>query len=113
MTTRNDEPRFDRDSDRTTNEGHALPEETGVLPGDFPERLTRLKEASGLSWSGLARAIGVDRKQTRRWGQGVEPCGGAMLSLFRFASRMPGGLDILMGRDEPTTLPEEDEEEES
>ena len=70
-----------------------------MLPADFPQRLLRLKEASGLSWSGMAQAIGVDRKQLRLWAEGVEPCGGAMLSLFRLASRIPGGLDILLGED--------------
>ena len=57
----------------------------------------RLKEASGLSWRGMARALGVDPKQLRRWRRGVEPGGGAMLSLLRFASRVPGGVQILMG----------------
>ncbi len=71
--------------------------ESGVLPEDFPQRLERLKEASGLSWRGLARALGVDPKQLLRWRKGVEPCGGAMHSIFRFARRIPGGLNILMG----------------
>ena len=77
--------------------GDFFPFETGVLPEDFPQRLTRLKEASGLTWSGLSRTLGVDPKQMYRWRKGTEPCGGAMLSLFRFASRMPGGMQILMG----------------
>lgn len=68
-----------------------------MLPDDFPQHLTRLKEASGLTWSGLSRTLGVDPKQMYRWRKGTEPCGGAMLSLFRFASRMPGGMQILMG----------------
>ena len=106
MTTRKNEPRFDGYSDRITIKGRPLPQESGVLPPDFPQRLVRLKEVSGLSWSGLAQAIGVDRKQVRRWTQGVEPCGGAMLALVRFARRIPGGLDILLGED----LPGEDEE---
>ncbi len=111
MTTRKNEPRFDGYSDRITICGRPLPHESGVLPPDFPQRLVRLKEVSGLSWSGLAQAIGVDRKQVRRWSQGVEPCGGAMLSLFRFARRITGGLAILMGEDLPDN-PQEDEEEE-
>ena len=41
-----------------TLEGRAIPFESGVLPLDFPQRLTRLKEASGLTWSGLSRALG-------------------------------------------------------
>ena len=77
--------------------GDSFPFQTGVLPEDFSERLTRLKEASGLTWSGLSRTLGVDPKQMYRWRKGTEPCGGAMLSLIRFASRMPGGMQILMG----------------
>ena len=69
-----------------------------LLPDDFTDRLERLREARGLSWSGLAKTMGVDYKQIYRWHNGgVEPSGGAMHSLFLFASRMPGGLDILMG----------------
>ena len=73
-----------------------------LLPGDFPVRLERLKEASGLTWAGLAKAIGVDHKQMYKWRKGVEPSGGAMYGLFRFAARLPGGLEILM--DEPFQL---------
>ena len=70
----------------------------GGVPKDFPQRLEQLKEASGLSWDALARAIGVDRKSLIGWlKKGVEPCGGAMQAIFRFAARMPGGLEILMG----------------
>ena len=97
MTNRNAEPRFDGRSDQITIDGRTLPYESGVLPEDFPDRLERLKEASGLTWAGFAKALGVDRKQVRRWRKGTEPCGGAMHSLFRFALRMPGGLNILMG----------------
>jgi len=73
-----------------------------LLPRDFPDRLERLKEASGLTWAGLAKAIGVDHKQIYKWRKGVEPSGGAMYGLFRFALRMDGGLGILM--DEPFQL---------
>ena len=75
------------------------PMESGVLPDDFGRRLERLKEASGLSWRGLARALGVDPKRLAQWRKGVEPCGGAMHSIHRFASRMPGGWAIIMGQD--------------
>ena len=88
MTTRKNEPRFDGYSDRITIGGQPLRQESGVFPEDFPQRLVRLKEVSGLSWSGLAQAIGVDRKQVRRWRQGVEPAGGAMLALVCFAMRI-------------------------
>ena len=70
---------------------------SGVLPEDFPKRLVALKEASGLSWNGLAEAIGVDVKQLRRWRKGAEPCGGAMLSLVDLALTIPGGIQVLLG----------------
>ncbi len=82
----------------TTGEEGAQLMQSGVLPEDFGHRLERLKEASGLSWRGFAKALGVDPKQLRLWRKrGVEPCGGAMLSICRFAARLPGGLEILIG----------------
>ena len=98
MTNSNHESRFDGLSHRITFNGRVLPLETGLFPEDFPERLTRLKEASGLTWTAFAQAIGVDRKQVRRWlKKGVEPSGGPMLALLRFAALIPGGVEILMG----------------
>ena len=71
---------------------------SGVLPDDFVERLERLKQATGLTWTGFADALGVDRKQALRWKEdGTEPCGGAMLSVVRLAAVVPGGLDMIMG----------------
>ena len=103
MTGRNNGFPFDEDG---------LPPDIEALLRAFPGRLTRLKEASGLSWSALARFLGVDRKQTRRWGNGgVEPAGGSILSLFHFASRIPGGLDILLGRSTEPELPDDEDEE--
>ena len=74
-----------------------------LLPDDFPERLERLREASGLTWSGMARALGVSPKQIYRWRKGVEPSGGALHSLYLFADEIPGGVAILMGKDRRTT----------
>ena len=72
-----------------------------LLPRDFTDRLERLKEASGLTWAGLAKTIGVDHKQMYKWRKGVEPSGGAMFGLFQFAARL-GCLGILL--DEPVQL---------
>ena len=50
---------------------------SSLLPVDFPKRLERLKEASGLTWSGLAGAIGVDCRCTggaRVSSRPAEPC---------------------------------------
>ena len=38
-----------------------------LLPEEFWARLTRLKEASGLTWQGFASMIGVDYRQVLRW----------------------------------------------
>ena len=70
------------------------------LPGNFPERLLRLKERTGLTWDAMAFALGVDARQLLRWRRGTGPNGGAMLSLVRFAAQVPGGLAELIG-DEP------------
>ena len=113
MTNPNDEPDFDGRPPDDRDGDHDLPQDVGDLLRDFPDMVNRLKEASGLSWSGLARALGVDRKVLRRWGKGVEPRGGSMLSLLRFASRMPGGMDIFLGPSpEPDAADDEDEEQE-
>ena len=113
MTNHNAEPRFDG-TDRTTAHGRMLPYQSGVLSPDFKDRLESLKEASGLTWSAFSQTIGVDRKQVRRWRRkGVEPSGGAMESLYRFAGRFPGGLDILMGDGFQMNLWETDDQEET
>ena len=97
MNSSNTKLRFDGHTHRGADDGSDLSYLGGVLPQDFPERLEGLKEASGLSWGAMARSIGVDRKQLMRWRKkGTEPCGGAMHAIFRFAIRMPNGLDILM-----------------
>ena len=70
-----------------------------LMPRDFPHRLAMLKEATGLSWEGLAASLGVDSRQVLRWRRGVEPCGGAMLALVRLATWVPGGLGTLLDED--------------
>ena len=77
MNNFNDPSRLGGTPHRTAPDDLTLPIESGVLPEDFPHRIVRLKEASGLSWRGMARALGVDSKQLRRWRRGVEPGGGA------------------------------------
>ena len=50
--------------------GHIAPYLSGVLPKDFPKRLERLWEASGLTWNAFADALGVDKKRVHRWRRG-------------------------------------------
>lgn len=83
--------------------GRPVPYETGALPEDFPQRLCRLRERSGLTWTDFAEAVGADPKQVLRWRHGAHPCGGALHSILRVASRIPGGVQLIMGEDfEPT-----------
>ncbi len=44
--------------------------ETYDFPADFEERLKRLQEESGLSWSKIARRIGAYRHTVWRWKAG-------------------------------------------
>ena len=111
MNNRDGASAFDGRARPNTKADGTRPLPSGVLPRDFAQRLERLKEASGLSWRGLARALGVDPKQLARWRKGVEPCGGAMHSIHRFASRIPGGTEILMGDDFHLDLFDEEEQE--
>ena len=67
-----------------------------LLPENFADRLTVLKEITGLSWDGMAVCLGVDIKQLLRWRHGGTPNGGAMLSLVRLATRVPEGLGDLL-----------------
>ena len=38
-----------------------------AFPADFPQRLKRFQEESGLSWAELRRRLGADRETVRRW----------------------------------------------
>lgn len=71
---------------------------------DLPARLTRLKQALGLPWDGLAACLGVDPRQLQRWRKGTLPNGFAMASLFLLADRIPGGAAIL--RDDDSVAPD-------
>ena len=80
--------------------GRVAPYLSGVLPADFPQRLERLREASGLTWNAFADAIGIDKKRVHRWHdkkKPVKPDSGGFYALVEIASLIPGGLDILMG----------------
>ncbi len=79
--------------------GRPVPYETGQLPEDFPQRLCRLRERSGLTWTDFAEAVGADPKQVLRWRHGVHLYGGALHSLLRVAGRIPGGVKLIMGDD--------------
>ena len=70
------------------------------MPEDFREKLEIIKQLTGLSWEGMASAMGVDSRQLWRWRRhGVQPSGGAMLALVWLALRVPGGLAVLTDED--------------
>lgn len=75
--------------------------EPSRFPEDFPQRLERLKDATGLSWRGLARRLRVSAKCVRRWKAGMQPSPNHLFSLFTTAEEM-GLLHILLhGAGEP------------
>ena len=49
------------------------PRVSHVSPENFPERLERFKEVSGLSWQELARRIRTSAVTLWRWRNGVKP----------------------------------------
>ncbi len=78
----------------------AIPPGVALVPEDFREKLEVIKRLTGLSWEGLATAMGVDSRQLWRWRKrGGEPGAGAMLALVRIALRVPGGLALLLDED--------------
>ena len=64
------------------------------FPDDFPEFLRRFKEASGLSWSEMARRLGTRPLTIRRWLAGVQPSAHYLLALQDLAEEF--GLSHLM-----------------
>ena len=64
------------------------------FPEDFPQRLERFKEVSGLSWTEIARCIGTYPYTVRRWWKkGMRPSTRHMMALLLLAHSL--GLDNL------------------
>ena len=75
-----------------------------VLPADFPDRLERFKDASGLTWRSLARILGVSPYRLRQWRKrGVAPSSAHLFWLLTLAESMGLRDGILMcpDRDAP------------
>ena len=67
------------------------------FPEDFADCLKRFKEASGLSWSELARRLGTSPLTLRRWAKhGVQPSAHYLLALQDLAEEL--GLAHLLPR---------------
>ena len=68
---------------------HTLQQKTYVIPDDFPQRLRRFKEESGLSWSEIARRLGTYRHTGGRWCRaGVRPNQHHRKALLELADRL-------------------------
>ena len=65
------------------------------FPEDFPQRLANFKEASGLTWRGLARELRVDIRLVKRWRNGARPDSANLVALYRLAAGM-GLLHLLL-----------------
>lgn len=114
MTSPNRKPRRGGKPRRRPAGSRMLPPESGLLPADFPQRLAALKNLSGLTWTAFSEALGQDDKNVRRWrNEAVEPAGGSMLAVVRFALRFPGGLAILLDEDFDPDPEDESEEPEN
>ena len=65
---------------------------TYVFPDDFPHRLERFQEESGLSWAEMDRRLGTDPHTGRRWrDEGVRP------SVRHFAALLNLANDLGLG----------------
>ena len=65
----------------------ARPATVATFPEDFPQRLERLREASGLTWREFAWALGVNLRSVHRWRAGAAPDSVYLIALFRFAAQ--------------------------
>ena len=56
------------------------------IPDDFPERLERFREESGLSWAEIARRLDIHHETLRRWRKGrALPSMRHMMAILRLA----------------------------
>ena len=78
-----------------------------VLPDDFPQRLKRLKQKSGLPWAEIARRIGTSPYTVWRWVEaGVRPHWRHQMALLALAEDL-GLAHILTAWTLPDEAPSE------
>ena len=70
------------------------------FPDDFPQRLQRLRAASGMTWRRLARELGVGVRSLYRWRAGTRPDAAHMLAIVEFATERELLDYLLSGTDE-------------
>ena len=65
-------------------------------PEDFPARLGRLEDLSGVSLDEFARALGLPEERPREWRGGAMPTADEVWAMTLWACRVPGGLSVLL-----------------
>jgi len=66
------------------------------LPQDFPVRLGRLEERSGVSLEEIALASGLPARLGRLWRVGRPPSEDELKAIVEFACSVPGGIAVLL-----------------
>ena len=65
-------------------------------PDDFPAYLERLEEMSGITLEEFADVLGLAEERPGKWRSGEIPDGDEMCAMIHWASRVPGGLSVLL-----------------
>ncbi len=66
------------------------------LPQDFPVRLGRLEDRSGVSLEVIALAAGLPARLGRLWRIGRPPSEDELKAIVEFACSVPGGVAVLL-----------------
>ena len=66
------------------------------LPRDFPVRLGRLEDRSGVSLEEMALAVGLPADHARLWRIGRPPSDDELRAIVHFACSVPGGVAVLL-----------------
>ena len=96
MTNHNDSSRFGGTVEQTFDEEQDLALQAAVLAVDFPKRLERLHEVSGLTWPPSPGPSAWTPSWSTGGATGWSHAAGPCTPSFRFAARMPGGMAILV-----------------
>ena len=66
------------------------------LPRDFPVRLGRLEDRSGVSLEEIALSSGLPARMGRLWRVGRPPNDDELRAIVEFACAVPGGVAVLL-----------------
>ena len=66
------------------------------LPPDFPVRLGRLEDRSGVSLEEIALSSGLPARRGRLWRVGRPPNDDELRAIVDFACAVPGGVAVLL-----------------